>query len=43
MKTILAALMTLGMVFSIGMMTVGSAHAGPDPPELATVTGNAAG
>jgi hypothetical protein len=24
-------------------MTVGSAHAGPDPPELATVTGNAAG
>jgi hypothetical protein len=43
MKTVIAALLTLGMVASITMTTLGHAHAAPDPPELTTVTGNAAG
>lgn len=41
MKTILAAFMVLGMVFSIGMATV--AHASVNAEELTTVTGNTAG
>lgn len=44
MKTILAAFMALGMVFSAGIMVSGTAHASNlYVPNSTTVTGNAAG
>jgi hypothetical protein len=44
MKTILAAFMALGLVFSTGVLVAGSAHASNlYVPNSTTVTGNAAG